>query len=140
MQYGTQQAFFITGAYLNLVETLDTYIIDIAALQEQVRWTAVGQMKVGHYIIYFSGLTDRHHFGTGFAVHEKLEPYVKEFIPVLERMACLKLNTTRLNIMLVCACMPRRKRVKIVKDEFNNKLDETWDSLQGNIVKLCWET
>jgi hypothetical protein len=45
-------------------------------------------------MIYFSGLVDKHNLGTDFAVHEKLEPYVMEFISVSERMGCLKLNTT----------------------------------------------
>jgi len=128
-------SLFRTGACQNLVETLDAYTIDIAALQE-IRWTGVEQIKVGHYIIYFSGLVDRHHFRTGFAVHEKLEPYVKEFISVSERIACLKLNTTPLNIMLVCVHAPTEKSKDEVKDEFYNKLDETWDSLRGHLVKL----
>lgn len=93
-------------------------------------------MKVGSYIVYISGLADRHNFGNGFVVHEKLETYVKEFIPISERMACLKLNTTLLNTTLVCVHAPTETREDEVKDEFCNKLDETWYSLHGNIVKI----
>lgn len=116
-------------------DTINAYNIDLAALQE-IRWTGIGQIKVGRYIIFFSGLADRHHFGSGFAVHEKLEKYVKEFIPVSERMACLKLNMTLLNTMLVCVHALTETSEDEVKDEFNNKLEETWDSLQENIVKI----
>lgn len=120
-----------------MVETLDAYTIDIAALQE-IRWTGVRQIKVYNilYITYFSGLVDRHHLGTGFAVYEKLEPYVKESMPISERMACLKLNKTPINIMLVCVHAPTETIEDEVKDEFYNKLDETWVSLQRNILKI----
>ncbi|VVC34371.1 Endonuclease/exonuclease/phosphatase,Reverse transcriptase domain [Cinara cedri] len=93
-------------------------------------------MKVGHYIVYFSGLADGHYFGSGFAVHEKLETYVKEFIPISERMSCLKLNTTPINIILVCVHAWMETSEDEVKDGFYNKLDETWDSLCGNTVKI----
>lgn len=92
-------------------------------------------MKVGHYMVYFLGLADRHHFESGFAVHEKLETYVKEFIPISERIACLKLNTP-LNITLVCVHALTETSEDEVKDEFYNKLDETWDSSHENIVKI----
>lgn len=59
-------------------------------------------MKIGHYIICLSGLADRHHFGSGFAVYENIEPYIKEFNPVSERMAILRFNTKPLNIVLMC--------------------------------------
>lgn len=39
-------------------------------------------MKVGHFEIYFSGLADRYHFGSGFAVHEHLEPLFEKFNPI----------------------------------------------------------
>jgi hypothetical protein len=55
-------------------------------------------------------------------------------------MACLKLNTTPLNTMLVCVHAPTETSENEVKYEFYNKLDETWDSLHGNTSKLCWET
>lgn len=71
-----------------------------------------------------------------FVVHEKLEPYIKKFIAVSERMACLKLNTTPFNIMLVCVHASMETSEDEVKDEFYNKLNETWVSLQGNIIKL----
>lgn len=126
---------FRTGACQNLVETLDTYNIDVAALQE-IRLTGIGQVKVGHYVVFFSGLTDRHHFGSGFTVHEKLEKYVKEFIPVSERMACLNLKTTPLNTTLVCVHAPTETSEDEVKDEFYNKLEETWEYRQNYVRRL----
>lgn len=68
-------------------------------------------MRVDHFEIYFSGQADRHHFGNSFPVHKNLEPYVKDFNPILKRIAILQLNTKPINKTLVC--MHARKRVKV---------------------------
>lgn len=58
-------SLFRTGSCQNLVDVLDTYEIKIAALQK-IRWTGTGQLKVGEYVIFFSGLEDRHFFWNWF--------------------------------------------------------------------------
>jgi len=40
-----------------------------------------GQLKVEKYIIYFSGIEERHIAGSDFAVHETLKPYIKKIQP-----------------------------------------------------------
>jgi len=44
----------------------------------------------------------RHYFGCGFAAHETLEPYSKEFNPISERINLLRVDTKPLNIILIC--------------------------------------
>jgi exonuclease III len=48
-------SLYRTEACQNLVEVLDVYKIKVAGIQE-VRWAGKGQLKVGKYIIYFSGM------------------------------------------------------------------------------------
>lgn len=67
------------GACQNLAEVLKEYVT-IAALQE-VRWTGTGQVKINDYIIYYKGMDNTHHFGTGFAVHKDYKMCVEEFNP-----------------------------------------------------------
>ncbi|KAL4089543.1 hypothetical protein QTP88_024563 [Uroleucon formosanum] len=124
-----------TGACQNLTDVLETYGIHIAALQE-IRWSGNGQLKVGKYIIYFSGMEERHIFESGFAVHETLEPYIKEFNPVSERIAVQRVDTKPLNIVLVCTHAPTETRDEDFKNALYEELAHTYDNLPGNVIKL----
>lgn len=57
-----------TGAYQNLTEVLKKINVSIAVLQE-IQWTGNGQIRIGEYIVYYKGMEDKHHFGTGFAIY-----------------------------------------------------------------------
>jgi len=78
-------SLYKTGASQNLVDVLNTYNIKIAAIQE-IRWLAVGQLTIGEYTIFYSGMENMHHFGSGFTVHKTLVPYIKDFNPISERI------------------------------------------------------
>jgi len=43
---------------------------------QEIRWPEIEQLKVGKYIVYFSGMEEGYFFGYGFAVHDTLEPQV----------------------------------------------------------------
>lgn len=98
-------SLFRSGSCQNLVDVLDMYGIKIAVLQE-ICWTGMRLLKVGEYVIFFSRLENRHSFGIGFAVHKSLEPYIREFNPVSERIAVLRVNTTLIKIVLICVHVP----------------------------------
>lgn len=57
-----------------MVDVISTYGIKVTALQE-IRWKDTEQLKIGKYIIFYSEIENRHHFRSGFAVHESLEPH-----------------------------------------------------------------
>jgi len=103
---------------------------------QEIRWSGNGQIKVGKYIIYFSGMEERHIFGSDFAVHETLGPYIKEFNPVTERIAVLRVDTKPLNIVLVCTHAPTETGDENFKDAFYEELAHTYDNLPGNVIKL----
>jgi len=123
------------GACQNLTDVLETYGIQIVALQE-IRWPGNGQLKVGKYIVYFSGMEEGHSFGCGFAVHETLEPYVKEFNPISERMTLLRVDMKPLNIILVCIHAPTETGEENTKDFFYENLSQIYDKLPRNVIKL----
>jgi len=98
-------SFYRSGACQNLVEVLGTYKVKIAALQE-IRWKGAGQVTVKDYEIYFSGMVDRHSFGSGFAVHRSMVPHVKEFRPVSERIAVMGIKSRPVDLILICVHAP----------------------------------
>lgn len=95
-----------SGACQNLAEVLGTYEVKVAALQE-IRWKGTGQVTVKDYEIYFSGMVDRHSFGSGFAVHKSMVPHIKEFRPILERIAVMRIKSRPTDLILICVHAPR---------------------------------
>jgi exonuclease III len=128
-------SFFRIGSCQNLIDVIRTYGIKVAALQE-IRRTGAGQLKVGEYVIFYSGLESSHFFGSGFAVHESLEPYVREFNPVSERIAVLRINTTPINMVLICVHAPTEVSTDNGKDAFYENLDRVYDKIPGNVIKV----
>jgi hypothetical protein len=126
---------FRTGSCQNLVDVISTYGIKVVALQE-IRWMGAGQLKVGEYVIFYSGLESSHFFGSGFAVHESLEPYVREFNPVSERIAVLRINTTPLNMVLICVHALTEVSTDNDKNAFYENLDRVYDKIPGNLIKV----
>jgi hypothetical protein len=61
----------------------------------------VRQLTIGEYTIFFFRMENRHHFGTGFAAHRILVPYIKEFNPLSESISILTINTSPINIYIV---------------------------------------
>ncbi|XP_025404801.1 craniofacial development protein 2-like [Sipha flava] len=126
---------FRTGICQNLVEVLNVYKIKVAGIQE-VRWAGKGQLKERRYIIYFSGMEERYQNGCGFVVHETIEPYIKEFNPILERLAVLKIDTAPINIVLICTYAPTESADEDTKDIFYEDLIQAYDNLPGNAIKI----
>ncbi|KAL4149145.1 hypothetical protein QTP88_003151 [Uroleucon formosanum] len=118
------------------LQVLDVDNNPLTLLRDQIRWSGDGQYINGKYIIYFSRMEERHIFGRGFAVHETLEPYIKEFNPVSERIVALRVDTKPLNIVLVCTHIPTETGDEDFKDAFYEELAHTYDNLPGNVIKL----
>lgn len=101
--------------------SLDAYKIKIIGIQE-VRWAGKRQIKLEKYIIYFSGMKERHQFGYGFTIYETIEPYIKEFNHISERLAILKIDTVPINIALLCTYALTEVVDKDSKDPFYEDL------------------
>jgi hypothetical protein len=81
-------------------------------------------------------MENRHHFGSGFAVHKTLIPYIKVFDPVSERISILTINTSPINICTVNGHAPTEVKDDNVKDAFYDELTETYESITGNVIKI----
>jgi len=124
-------SLYRTGTCQNLVEVLRTCEVKVAVLQE-IRWKVTEQIRVNNYEIYFSGMVDRHSYRCGFAVHKSLVPHIKEFRPVSERIAVLRINSRPIDLILVCVHAPMEN----MKNTFYEDLDRTYERLPGNTIKM----
>lgn len=68
-------------------------------------------------------MKNRHHLGSGFAVHKSLELYISEFNLVSERIAVLRINTIPLSFILICVYAPTEFNIDTDKDAFYEELD-----------------
>lgn len=128
-------SLFRKGTSQNLADVLNTYNVKIAALQE-IRWLGVGQITTGEYTILFSGMESTHHFGSGFAVHRTLVPYIKNFNPVSERISILTINTNPINVCIINVHAPTEVKDDNEKDVFYDELTKTFESITGNVIKI----
>ncbi|KAL4083714.1 hypothetical protein QTP88_029030 [Uroleucon formosanum] len=125
----------IINALCSQYGPVGTYKVKIAALQE-IRWKGAGQVTVKDYEIYFSGMVDRHSFGSGFAVHRSMVPHVKEFRPVSERIAVMRIKSRPVDLILICVHAPTNTSEDYIKDAFYEDLDTTYERLPGNAIKI----
>jgi exonuclease III len=128
-------SLYRSGACQNLVELLGAYKVKIAALQE-IRWKRTGQVPVKDYEIYFSGMVDRHSFGSGFTVHKSMVPRIKEFRPISEKIVVMRIKSRQIDLILICVHAPTETSEVHVKDAFYEDLDTTYERLPGNVIKI----
>ncbi|VVC45984.1 Endonuclease/exonuclease/phosphatase [Cinara cedri] len=81
-------------------------------------------------------MENTHHFGSGFAVHRILVPYIKEYNPVSERISTLTINTSPINICLINGHAPTEVKDDNAKDIFYDELTKTYESITGNVIKI----
>lgn len=81
-------------------------------------------------------MVDRRHFGSGFAVHKSLVLHMKEFRPVSERIAVLRINCKPIDLILVCGHAPTDTSEDYIKDTFYEDLDRAYHRLPENAIKI----
>jgi exonuclease III len=61
-----------------LLEQLDSYKLDITAIQE-LRWLDKGVMKKRNHVIFYNCQKKSHLLGTGFIVSKKIKHLILDF-------------------------------------------------------------
>lgn len=117
------------------MEVLGTYTVKVSVLQE-IRWKGTGQVTVKDYEIYFSGMVDRHTFESGFAVQKSMVPHIKEFIPMSERIAVIRIKSRPIDLILICVHAPTDTSEDHIKEVFYEDLDTIYERLSGNVIQI----
>jgi len=96
-----------TGALTTVVSAIETYRLDIAAIQE-LRWTGSGSIKSNNHTVFYSGGTN-HEAGVGLIIKNDILPYVKNFIAYNERLCYIQVECKWLNMTWLCTNRGKRK-------------------------------
>lgn len=116
-------SWYRPGAALHAVEQLEKNKMDITAIQE-VRWPESGSVRVSRSMVYFSGSQqNRHEFGTGFVVADRLVDSLITFEPVSERICYIRFRGTWYNHSFISVYAPTEEHDEDVKDAFYDELE-----------------
>ena len=124
------------GALKALIQQLDKYNINIAAIQE-VRWLGSGIMDLKAHTICYSGKKDGvKEFGVAFIIKKEIKGSILDFKPVNERICTLRIKTQFFNVTMINVHAPTEDKDIEVKEQFYQQLERVYDSIPGNDVKL----
>lgn len=127
---------FKPGALKILIDEVTRYNIPIVALQE-VGWPGNGSVKSGNYTLLYSGSrSNRHEYGVGFLVSDSILPNIKSFTATNERMVFVLVKGKIWDIALLNFYAPMEDKNNEVKSNFYEDLENAFDSLPGNTVKI----
>jgi len=121
---------------LILILNINRYNLPIVALQE-VRWPGKGNIKSGNYTIFYSETeNDRHENGVGFLINDSILSNVKNFTAINERLCIIQIKGKIWDIALLNCYAPTEDKNNDAKSEFYERLEDAYDSLPGNTVKI----
>lgn len=101
----------------------------------EIRWKGTEQIRVNDYKIYFSGVEDRHIYGSGYAVHKLLVPPIKELRPVSESITVLRINSKPRRYINMCLCSTDASEDNM-KDTFYKNLNRRYVRLLESAIKI----
>ncbi|XP_039297365.1 uncharacterized protein LOC120354375 [Nilaparvata lugens] len=79
---------------------------------------------------------DRHELGVGFVVENSMKENIIDFKPVNERICVLRVKTKFFNLSLINVHAESEDKDEAVKDEFYCKLEQTYNSMPSNDIKM----
>jgi len=130
------RTLFKPGALKILIDEVTRYNLPIVALQE-VRLLGNGNVKSGSHIIFYSGLrSNRHENGVGLLVSDSILLNIKSFTAINERMCFIHIKRKIWDIALLNCYAPTEDKNNDVKNDFYESLENVYDSLPGNTIKI----
>jgi len=118
-----------------LTEELKKYRAHIIAIQE-IKWIGKGILQKKECDVYYSCHERKHVFGTGFVVDKKVKHIVLVFVPISERICCLRVKGRFFNMRIINVHAPTEDKEDSIKDEFYEVLEKIYDSRPKNDVKI----
>lgn len=106
------RSLYAAGKFDNLIQEarrMETTIMGISEL----RWPGSGTCRHDEGILYYSGSEDndtQHRNGVGILIKPELEKYVKQVIPINNRIIILQLNASLFNVNIIQIYAPTAEK------------------------------
>jgi exonuclease III len=127
-------SLYKAGALKMLLEQLDSYKLDITAIQE-LGWLDNRLMEKRDHVVFYSCQKRSHMFGTGFIVSKNLKYLILDLQAKFHRTCRLRIKGKFFNYSLICAHSPTEDTADEEKDSFYDELDEYMWSVRKETAK-----
>jgi exonuclease III len=119
-----------------VISEITKYNLNIIALQE-IRWPGNSSLKHKETTIFYSGCNDnRHAFGVGFMINNRLLENVKSFEAMNERICYIRLKIKEhIVIIFSCHALTEEKDGE-TKDIFYDELEQVYNAIPRHAIKI----
>lgn len=129
-------SMFESGKLHNTIEEMSRMQIDILGISE-MRWPGVGKQRTNGATVYYSGNNEPHHRnGVAVIVKTELDSYVKNVIPISDRIIVIQLAGKPLSINIIQIYAPTADKNEQVVEEFYEQLNAVLKSLKKS--DMCY--
>lgn len=118
-----------------LIEQMDSYQVDLMALQE-LRWTGQNILEKKKHTLFYSCHQDKHAFGTGFLLSKRIKDLVIDFKANSPRLCKIRIRGLFSNLSIISAHAPTEEKNDDVKDAFYDDLETLLNSCPRHDIKI----
>jgi exonuclease III len=129
------RTLYRTGALRSLLETVDSYRIDILAFQE-MRWVGQGTLEKRSHTVYYSCSCREHIDGVGFVESKRVKDLVVDFETVNARICCIRMKRKFFNYIFINAYAPMEDKLEVDKEEFYEHLGRVYRRCPRHDVRI----
>jgi exonuclease III len=127
-------SLYQSGFLKNVLSQLDSYKMDITAVQE-IRWTGEGIIDKKNHNIFYSCDRKHHLFGTGFIVNKRIKHLVTDFKAKSPRICKIRVRGLFFNYSFIGVRAPTEEKDD-EKDNFCEDLDQIYEECPKRDVKI----
>jgi exonuclease III len=124
-----------TGALRSLLETVDSYRIDISALQE-MRWVGQGTLEKRSHTVCYSCNSREHIDGVGFVGSKRAKDMVIDLETVNSRICCIRMKRKFFSYSFINEHAPTEDKLEEDKKEFYEHLETVYRRSPRHDVKI----
>ncbi|CAF1666979.1 unnamed protein product, partial [Didymodactylos carnosus] len=108
-----------------ICRTMEKYELDVCAISE-TKWRKSGKVKIGDYMVYYSGVKEeeKKYGGVAVAIRSKLVGCVTSWQPIDERIMWLSCSAKNVSVTFVSCYAPTNEADDKSKEKFYQTLDQ----------------
>jgi len=119
-----------------VINEITKYNLNIVALQE-IRWPGNGSFKHKETTIFYSGCKDnKHAFGVGIMINNRLLENFKRFGAINERICYIRLKIKEQLVIIFSCHAPTEEKDGETKDIFYDELEQVYKDTPRHAIKI----
>ena len=132
------RTLFAAGKLNNLMQEMERMRVSILGVSE-VRWPNSGVTRSKDKVFYYSGTDDadrNHRHGVGILIEGSLQKSVKDFVPISERVALLRLCGGPIDINIIQVYAPTSEKPDNEVEQFYGQIEQAIKLTKSNEINI----